>query len=64
MTHPNELRMDPHLTELLWNRLAHRIAAETGGAPARITAWSWAEPAWEEVAPGVSVNVLATDTEL
>ncbi len=46
----------------LWNRLAERIAAETGepllDAPALRP-----EPAWQEAAPGISVKLLATDTE-
>ena len=46
----------------LWERLARRIAAETGQAvvpaPPRP-----AEPEWEEVAPGISCKLLATDTE-
>jgi anti-sigma factor ChrR (cupin superfamily) len=47
--------------ESLWDRLAGRIAAETGGpvmpAPARPP-----EPEWEDVAPGISCKLLATDT--
>jgi quercetin dioxygenase-like cupin family protein len=46
----------------LWERLARRIAAETGQAvvpaPPRPT-----EPEWEEVAPGISCKLLATDKE-
>jgi quercetin dioxygenase-like cupin family protein len=47
----------------LWERLTRRIVAETGAelvAPAHPT---WAEPEWSEVAPGLSVKVLATDSE-
>jgi anti-sigma factor ChrR (cupin superfamily) len=47
----------------LQQRLARRIAAETGGdfvapAPPR-----WKEPDWEEVAPGIFTKILATDVE-
>lgn len=44
-------------------RLAHRIAAETGGKPVLPAARQWSEPEWEEVAPGISCKLLATDTE-
>lgn len=47
----------------LWDRLADRIAKETGNAPVRPTTRRWPEPAWEEVAPGIFCKVLATDTE-
>jgi len=46
----------------LWERLTHRIAAETGQPvlpePARP-----AEPEWGEAAPGITCKVLATDRE-
>jgi anti-sigma factor ChrR (cupin superfamily) len=45
----------------LWGRLAQRIAAETGGAPIEATPQGWDEPAWEEVAPGISCKILAQD---
>jgi anti-sigma factor ChrR (cupin superfamily) len=44
-------------------RLAGRIAAETGAEPVLPAARQWSEPDWEEVAPGISVKLLATDTE-
>jgi len=44
-------------------RLAQRIAAETGGQPVLPAAPQWSEPEWEEVAPGISCKLLATDTE-
>ena len=47
----------------LWERLAQRIAAETGGEPVLPAPPRWAEPEWEEVAPGISCKLLATDTE-
>jgi anti-sigma factor ChrR (cupin superfamily) len=46
----------------LWERLARRIAVETGQpvlpAPPRP-----AEPEWEQAAPGITCKLLATDTE-
>jgi anti-sigma factor ChrR (cupin superfamily) len=47
----------------LWDRLARRIAAETGQEPVSPTPRRPAELEWEEVAPGVSVKLLATDAE-
>jgi anti-sigma factor ChrR (cupin superfamily) len=48
----------------LWERIAHRIAAEAGSEPAPRAASRSAEPAWEQVAPGISCKLLATDTDL
>ena len=45
----------------LWERLAGRIAAETGAEPMPAAPSTWTEPEWEEVAPGISVKLLATD---
>jgi hypothetical protein len=47
----------------LWGRLARRIADESGEEPVLPTTRQWAEPEWEEVAPGISCKLLATDTE-
>ena len=47
----------------LWGRLAQRIGAETGGKPLMPAPPRWAEPEWQEVAPGISCKLLATDTE-
>jgi quercetin dioxygenase-like cupin family protein len=47
----------------LWDRLAQRIATETGGAPVVPAPQRWAEPEWNEVAPGISCKLLATDRE-
>ena len=44
-------------------RLAQRIAADTGAAPVLPPAPQWREPDWEQVAPGISVKMLATDAE-
>jgi hypothetical protein len=46
----------------LWDRLAQRIATETG-APALPEPERSAEPKWNEVAPGISCKLLATDPE-
>jgi hypothetical protein len=47
----------------LQGRLARRISAETGGEPVLPATRQWSEPEWEEVAPGISCKLLATDTE-
>jgi len=47
----------------LWDQLAHRIAAETGGEPLLPPAPRPGEVEWEQVAPGISCKLLATDTE-
>ena len=47
----------------LCGRVAHKIAEETGWLPAIWAPHSWVEPEWEEVAPGISCKLLATDTE-
>jgi anti-sigma factor ChrR (cupin superfamily) len=49
--------------ESLQRRLARRIAAETGGESVVPAARQWSEPEWEEVAPGISCKLLATDTD-
>jgi anti-sigma factor ChrR (cupin superfamily) len=51
------LRPMPALQE----RLAHRIAAETGTQPVLPTPTGWCEPEWEMVAPGIECKLLATD---
>jgi hypothetical protein len=50
-------------TASLQGRLARRISAQTGGAPVLPATRQWSEPEWEEVAPGISTKLLATDTE-
>jgi anti-sigma factor ChrR (cupin superfamily) len=47
----------------LAERLARRIADETGKEPVLPPASRWSEPDWEEVAPGIQCKLLATDTE-
>jgi anti-sigma factor ChrR (cupin superfamily) len=46
----------------LWDRLATRIAAETG-RPALSEPPPPPQPEWEEAAPGISCKLLATDAE-
>jgi anti-sigma factor ChrR (cupin superfamily) len=46
----------------LWDRLARRIAAETG-QPAMPEPSRPAQPEWEEAGPGIFCKLLATDTE-
>jgi hypothetical protein len=53
----------PSPTSSLWERVAERVADETGGAPLPAATEKWVEPEWEEVAPGISCKLLATDTE-
>jgi quercetin dioxygenase-like cupin family protein len=43
-------------------RLARRIAEETGAEAVPPPAPRWAEPGWEEVAPGIECKLLATDS--
>jgi anti-sigma factor ChrR (cupin superfamily) len=47
---------------LLQERLAHRIADETGRQPVLLPKRRWSEPDWEQVAPGIECKLLATDT--
>jgi anti-sigma factor ChrR (cupin superfamily) len=46
----------------LWDRLARRIAAETGSEPL-VPPDRRPKPEWEEAAPGISCKLLATDTD-
>lgn len=48
----------------LWERLAQRIAGETGDEPVlRPPLRRSDEPVWREAAPGIFCKLLATDTE-
>ena len=47
----------------LWDRLARRIAAETGEEPAAPAPRRAPDAEWEDVIPGVSVKLLATDED-
>jgi len=46
----------------LQERLARRIAAETGETVA-VPVRQWDEPEWEEVAPGIFCKLMANDTK-
>jgi anti-sigma factor ChrR (cupin superfamily) len=50
-------------TRSLQERLARRIAEETGKEPVPPPARQWSEPEWEQVAPGIQCKLLATDAE-
>lgn len=55
---PRDILRPPNL---LWVKVAHRIGVDPGvGAQG---ARQWSEPDWEEVAPGISCKLLATDVE-
>ena len=47
----------------LRTRLAHEIAWEEGSQSMVPGSRQWREPPWQEVAPGISCKLLATDTE-
>jgi anti-sigma factor ChrR (cupin superfamily) len=47
----------------LRQRLAERIASDTGGKPFLPPSQGWTEPQWEEVAPGISCKLLAIDND-
>jgi anti-sigma factor ChrR (cupin superfamily) len=46
----------------LQERLADRIAAEAGAERVLPPKHAWSEPEWEDVAPGISCKLLATDS--
>jgi anti-sigma factor ChrR (cupin superfamily) len=50
-------------TKSLQERLALRIAEDTGKPPVLPPARQWTEPEWEQVAPGIECKLLASDTE-
>jgi anti-sigma factor ChrR (cupin superfamily) len=50
-------------TTSLQERLAHRIAEDTGKAPVPPPPQQWSEPEWEQVAPGIECKLLADDAE-
>jgi anti-sigma factor ChrR (cupin superfamily) len=47
----------------LQERLAHRIAQDTGDPEILPGRHRWSEPQWENVAPGISCKVLASDVD-
>ena len=52
-----------HPPKSLRDRLAKRIAGQTGAEPACTAAEEWREPEWKDVAPGISCQILAMDAE-
>ena len=52
----------PRSAASLEERLAHRIAEDAGEPPVSAGTYPWSEPPWEDVAPGISCKVLASDT--
>ena len=50
-------------TTSLQARIALRMTAGTDQAPVPPPARRWAEPDWEQVAPGIECKLLATDAE-
>jgi len=50
-------------TTSLWGRIAKRVAKETGKEPLLAPSQSAAKPQWQQAAPGISVKLLARDTE-
>jgi quercetin dioxygenase-like cupin family protein len=49
--------------ESLWDRLAKRIASETGTQPLVPSLEPPVKPQWEEAAPGIHVQILASNAE-
>jgi quercetin dioxygenase-like cupin family protein len=47
----------------VWDRLLERIESEAPENPQPTTRSDWLEPEWEEVAPGISCKLLATNAE-
>jgi anti-sigma factor ChrR (cupin superfamily) len=47
----------------LQERLALRIAEETGKPPVLSSPEQWSEPEWDQVAPGIECKLLANDNE-
>lgn len=45
----------------LWERLEQRIAGEGRSQPVYSEVSQWPEPEWEDVAPGISCKLLASD---
>lgn len=47
----------------VWDRLLERIDSELSKNPQPATRRGWREPDWEQVAPGISCKLLATNVE-
>ena len=50
-------------SESMWDQLQNRIGREALEGSALAESRRWQEPEWEDVAPGISCKLLATDTE-
>lgn len=50
-------------SESVWQRLEARIVQDADGTRPPSEPQSWPEPEWENVAPGISCKVLATDSK-
>ena len=50
-------------SDSMWGRLEQRIGAATSDESVAPDSSAWREPEWEDVAPGISCKLLATDTE-
>lgn len=50
-------------SDSMWSRLQERIGEGPGEKSALPGVPVWREPEWEDVAPGISCKLLATDTE-
>ncbi len=61
LSNPSADVADPSAS--LQDRLAQRIADETGGDVVPPPQSQWIEPDWEQVAPGIFCKLLATDPE-
>jgi anti-sigma factor ChrR (cupin superfamily) len=57
---PIDLLTPPSALE---DRLARRIAADSGGEPVPPAPSDYREPEWDEVAPGIFCQILARDLE-
>ncbi len=57
---PNDVLRPP---ASLQQRLARRIAEDTGQALVAPPIREWVEPDWEQVAPGIFCKLMATDTK-
>ena len=47
----------------MWGRLTGRLGGEAGQESMSPEAPAWREPVWEDVAPGISCKLLATDAK-
>lgn len=50
-------------SDSIWRRLQERIDGEAREESVTAAVSSWQEPEWEDVSPGISCKLLATDTE-